>query len=451
MNHPFPAQVQFYRCGCATLVYVDDRVPCDADGAPFFSRTDDPCEFWLLLLEKALAKHVGTYEALTAGSTADALAALTGGTVETVDLAAMKGDPEKDDEKDKLWTGLKELLGAGMLSVMVKWRPGERRRPRGGLLAGHAYGVVKALEAGGRNGTKMVKLINCWQTGKPGGKWAHGSPNWAKHPQVVQDCLYEPNDDVGFWLEVDEFASIFDVAYSVRTYDPQVWNVQRRGAPFPVAPLGGCFNANTWVCNPQFFLDLPNAGDVVVSLSQDDLDGDLHALGLAVVEYDFGEDKADVKKVNHILTEAVRGVTKEFLKAKEVTMDLKLPPGKYAIVPMTFKPPVRGGTAYVTTKCTSPHKLLNENEILAQTQPTTGVSEHDQILLEGTPPNAVDLAPDVETLAVRKMYHLVGKMWAQAHGLMHEKRKLKDRLATLIKDYEEPRAAAKKEAEKEAA
>ena len=434
--------LQFYRDGCATVVYVDDRVPVDPNRRPCFARTDDPCELWLLLLQKAFAKHHGVYETLKAGSTRDALATLTGGTSTVVDLRGL--------ELEKLWATLKELLEAGMLGVQVDWKPGLRRRPPCGLLAGHAYGVVKILEAGGRGGSKMVKLIDPWVEGLPKGKWTCGSPHWAKHPQVVEDCAYEPNDELGFWLELDEFAATFHEAFSVKTYDPAVWNTQRRGAQFPAAPEGGCFNMNSWVANPQFFLELPNAADLVITLSQGDLDGDLESLGLAVVEYDYGDDKGDVKKVATILTDAVRGVTKDFLKRKEITMALKLPEGRYCIIPMTFKPPRKGGACYVTTKCTSPHVLLNENEILAQEQPTTGVSEHDQILLDADPGPRVDPQPDIETLAVRQLYHLVGKMWAQAHGLLHEKRKLKDRLSTLMKDAEEAKQEKAKEAEEKA-
>ena len=185
--------LQFYRDGCATVVYVDDRVPVDPNKRPCFARTDDPCELWLLLLQKAFAKHHGVYETLKAGSTRDALATLTGGTSTVVDLRGL--------ELEKLWATLKELLEAGMLGVQVDWKPGLRRRPPCGLLAGHAYGVVKILEAGGRGGSKMVKLIDPWVEGLPKGKWTRGSPHWAKHPQVVEDCAYEPNDELGFWLE----------------------------------------------------------------------------------------------------------------------------------------------------------------------------------------------------------------------------------------------------------
>ena len=83
-------------------------------------------------------------------------------------------------------------------------------------------------------------------------------------------------------------------------------------------------------------------------------------------------------------------------------------------------------------------------------RPTTGVSEHDQILLDADPGPRVDPQPDIETLAVRQLYHLVGKMWAQAHGLLHEKRKLKDRLSTLMKDAEEAKQEKAKEAEEKA-
>ena len=84
--------VQFYRCGVATQVCVDDRVPVDVGDKPFFSRTDDPCELWLLLVEKAFALHHGAYEILRSGRTADALRTLTGGTVFEHDLRALDED-----------------------------------------------------------------------------------------------------------------------------------------------------------------------------------------------------------------------------------------------------------------------------------------------------------------------------------------------------------------------
>lgn len=57
------------------------RFPCDAKtGTPLFARPHGS-EAWVLLLEKAMAKFVGTYAELDGGNTVWALEALTGDNV----------------------------------------------------------------------------------------------------------------------------------------------------------------------------------------------------------------------------------------------------------------------------------------------------------------------------------------------------------------------------------
>lgn len=424
--------LQFYRCGVATQVSIDDRLPLDVEGKPLFSRTDDPNELWLLLLEKAFAVHHGSYEQLgAAGTTADALRSLTGGGVTEERLAGVS--------PGAIWAKLLEWLADSMVGARVDWVAGERRKPRGNLLTGHCYAVVKAVEAGGR---RMVKLMNPWKGGSPNGEWSYGAAQWGANPEVVQGCLYDPTDEIGFWVSLEEFADTFHSAFVVKTYDPSAWNAMRRGGSWPTTGGGGCLNGNGWPANPQFFLEMPAAGDCVVTASQDDLDGDLLSIGLAVVEYDFGADMGAVNKVANITTEAVRGVTKDFARAREVSLSLKLPEGRYAILPMTFAPSTLGGRVYVTTKASTPHTLLDENEILSREQPATGHSDHDQILLEAPPAPVAEEAPDQESVAVAALYELVGNMWATAHGLAADKRKKKNRLAALLRAVERKKQAA---------
>lgn len=65
-------------------IYVDDRIPCSNDCAPLFGQSSDPLESWPLILEKAIAKYMGSYGHIGAcGLRADAsmfaLRLLTGG------------------------------------------------------------------------------------------------------------------------------------------------------------------------------------------------------------------------------------------------------------------------------------------------------------------------------------------------------------------------------------
>jgi calpain-15 len=64
-----------------TTVTVDDRIPCnEADGRPLFTSPNGD-ELWVLLLEKAFAKFVGSYANLELGHSLWALRVMTGDAV----------------------------------------------------------------------------------------------------------------------------------------------------------------------------------------------------------------------------------------------------------------------------------------------------------------------------------------------------------------------------------
>lgn len=78
--------VRLYEGGRWNSVFIDDRIPCTADGVPIFTQTSFSQECWMMLLEKALAKHLGSYghvavAAKRADAVEGALRMLTGGHV----------------------------------------------------------------------------------------------------------------------------------------------------------------------------------------------------------------------------------------------------------------------------------------------------------------------------------------------------------------------------------
>lgn len=56
--------IRFFRSGIAKVIFIDDRLHCDKLHVPFCSCSTNPCEMWPLLLEKAVAKSVGSYDRL---------------------------------------------------------------------------------------------------------------------------------------------------------------------------------------------------------------------------------------------------------------------------------------------------------------------------------------------------------------------------------------------------
>jgi len=70
---------RFFKGGEEIFVAVDDRLPCSSDRLPAFARCSDHLALWAPLAEKAYAKLHGSYDILSGGAEADALADLTGG------------------------------------------------------------------------------------------------------------------------------------------------------------------------------------------------------------------------------------------------------------------------------------------------------------------------------------------------------------------------------------
>ena len=71
--------LKFYINGECKTIVVDDYFPyCTHKEDWAFSRSNNEKEIWVLLLEKAWAKMFGSYQRIEAGTTGEALPALTG-------------------------------------------------------------------------------------------------------------------------------------------------------------------------------------------------------------------------------------------------------------------------------------------------------------------------------------------------------------------------------------
>lgn len=70
--------VKFNKAGKWHYVHVDDRIPCNRSGDVYYSKSVDPNETWVAILEKAYAKLHGCYESLMDGQIEYALEDLTG-------------------------------------------------------------------------------------------------------------------------------------------------------------------------------------------------------------------------------------------------------------------------------------------------------------------------------------------------------------------------------------
>jgi hypothetical protein len=144
--------------------------------------------------------------------------------------------------EDKLWTLLKKYdkQKALMSASIGKTDYGQFAGPNGeqmlekeGLVAGHAYSVIQAIEikkntildignkigikVGGTPGgldlkdgekLRLLQLRNPWGTFEWKGDWSDKSALWGQYPSVKKD-LHVDADDGAFWISYDDFKNMF--------------------------------------------------------------------------------------------------------------------------------------------------------------------------------------------------------------------------------------------------
>uniref|UniRef100_A0A7S2DAF3 Calpain catalytic domain-containing protein n=1 Tax=Octactis speculum TaxID=3111310 RepID=A0A7S2DAF3_9STRA len=250
-------------------IVIDDNIPCrKSTNRPCFSSPHGD-ELWVLLLEKAFAKFVGSYAGLEGGHIAWALEAMTGDKVYKYAVEAdgmwnrleLKHDPTPDNKrKCSMWTTpgkfdkehmynlLKRLndmgcvLGCGSKGKDETLTEG-RDDKKAGIVPGHAYTIVHVYES---FGFKLLKIRNPWGTFEWDGDWSDKSDMWSKHNGVKQSVSAfgggnKDVDDGSFWMSWDDFVKYFDVidvcVRSAGIYDLRLDSCESKGF---CGPFLGC-------------------------------------------------------------------------------------------------------------------------------------------------------------------------------------------------------------------
>lgn len=222
--------VKFFRGGEEEeYVVIDNYFPAGMAGFSFV-QSEDGNELWPMVLEKAYAKLYGGYKNIEKGKVHYALAELTGGASEQVDLTTIVG------QKEAFWLKLMKfhkngyLMGAGSPPP----RPNSAPQPGGGggavldviespnrIIQGHAYGVLDIAEF---EGNQLMMMRN--PHGSAGvewnGPWADGSPEWSEAARAKLH-YQEKSDDGCFWMPYTSFLTEFRMLYICRTFDEKQW------------------------------------------------------------------------------------------------------------------------------------------------------------------------------------------------------------------------------------
>ncbi|KAF2901391.1 hypothetical protein ILUMI_04794, partial [Ignelater luminosus] len=152
-------QIRLCKDGKWTSIMVDDRVPCDRDGYPYYAEALEN-QMWVPLIEKAVAKLYGCYETLVAGHLTEGLNMLTG--VACTSISVYLSDNNRNESNlNTIWSKLLEyrnkrypmLASCGSNYIDMNNEEAEEK----GLETLHCYCVLDVREIRER---RLIKLLD---------------------------------------------------------------------------------------------------------------------------------------------------------------------------------------------------------------------------------------------------------------------------------------------------
>lgn len=218
-------RVTFNKHGMWRTVIVDDYLPVVAS-TPKFARSNDLCELWPSILEKAFAKLHQSYAGIQSGDPIHALSDMSGFPAMRFDESFAEAASSGGKDIFMNWVSWKKSGFQIMITTPGKSpaiTPGSRNVPDfsedpelehmmagTGLLPGHAYTVLAAHQFPEEN-YRLVKIRIPWPHGEEWrGDWSRSSKLWSSNKAIADKVQYDAKDTSSIWMPWESVLKYFN-------------------------------------------------------------------------------------------------------------------------------------------------------------------------------------------------------------------------------------------------
>jgi hypothetical protein len=230
------------------LIEIDDLIPCRSmhgRWSPVFAQNNG-LEIWVLLLEKAFAKKLGSYCALVSGTEAFALRTLVGPSDDMYQLHAKKRSfgsswyksvASKMKSNEKVVT-FRHAVPAPVIKPEQIWQMLTNADANHfvmccnfhtdtlGLERNHAFSLLKVYDIAG---FKLLKIRNPWGNDKEWrGDWSDQSDLWWQNPRVKAITGATKADDGIFFMSFEDFGKYAESVLILPKSMTSTWQSRKR-------------------------------------------------------------------------------------------------------------------------------------------------------------------------------------------------------------------------------
>ncbi|EFC39091.1 predicted protein [Naegleria gruberi] len=346
-------------------ITIDDLIPCDVTTNSYvFSRSADPNELWVPLLEKAYAALYGNYFSLKGGHLKDALVDLTGGISFSYDI-----DPKKIEEVWQYLSCLPKQNSSSSSFKLMGARSETSASDYTGIINFHAYAILDAIEfpphLTNSQRVRLIKMKNPWANGiEWKGEWSDYCPRWSPELRKYVGNDFNSQDGI-FYMSLEYFVVQWNMIEGVEIFVNGKWNEFLATGRFD----SNIRSDNNWMLDvleeTQFFIENPYENNrLVISLTQLDTryvhdskdDDSCIAVHLIRVDQPSPSRLIKINKKDII----VQG---DYKYDREIVVDCCLPSGSYVAIPHE----------YFTTNCKNTElgaytiRILSESKVKVTT------------------------------------------------------------------------------------